>query len=142
MTLDPAVFEYALLAHRGFGRVFCDWRPRTLSGEPTFDELDEYVAMLLADVHDDQWTRGAYRQVSAQYARELVVFWLANNLSEGTPPVEADADASVVKAFFGVFADNPVFFTGTATKTLHDRDAGIVVADRSQIGMLWFADDE
>jgi hypothetical protein len=142
VTVDPAVFEYALLAQRGFGRVFCDWRPRTRSGEPTFDELDEYVAMVLADVHDDQRTPGAYRQVSAQYARQLVVSWLANNLTEGTPPVGGDADASVAQPFFGVFTEEPVFFTGTATKTLHDCDAGILVVDRSQIGLLWFADDE
>lgn len=142
MTLDPAAFEHALLVHRGFGRVFCDWRQRNQTGEPALAELDAYAATVLDDVLDDQSARDGYRQVSAQYAGQLVAFWLAHNLAEGTPPVDADADASIVKPFFALFAEGPVFFTSTATKTLHDRDAGIVVADRTQIGMLWFADDE
>ena len=122
--------------------MFCDVRQRTRDGDPSLDELDEYVAIVFDEVHDDQWTRGAYREVSAQYARQLVAFWLAHNLAEGTPPVDADADASVVKPFFDGFSEQPVFFTGTATKTLHDFDAGIIVADRGHIGLLWFADDE
>jgi hypothetical protein len=161
VTPDPATFEYVLQAKRGFGRVFCDWRPRTQVGEPAFPELDAYVAIVFDEVHDEQCSRGGYRQVSAQYARQLVMFWLANNLADEAPsplPKEApagDVDAAVVKPFFDLFTDEPVFFTNASqafpahgagsafmTKTVHDCDAGIVVADRNQIGLLWFADDE
>lgn len=142
MTVDPPTLEHVLQAQRGFGRVVCDWQPRTHADEPHADELDAYIETVLADMLDDQQAPDAYRQVSAQYARQLVAFWLANNLAEGTPPVGTEVESSVLQPFFGLFSADPVFFTSTATKTLHDHDAGIVVADRNQIGMIWFADDE
>jgi hypothetical protein len=162
VTLDATTFERTMQMHRGFGRVFCDWRPRTHVGEPAADELDEYVAMVFGDVHDDQWSRGGYRQVSAQYARQLVAFWLANNLADEAPPplpkevpAGADVAASATKPFFDLFTEDPTFFTNVSqafpahgastafmTKTIHDRDAGVIVADRNQIGLFWFADDE
>jgi hypothetical protein len=66
VTADPAMLERALQVQRGFGRVFCDWRERSRTGEVGFPELDDYVALVFGDVHDDQSTQGGYRQINAQ----------------------------------------------------------------------------
>ena len=155
MTLDAATFERTLQVHRGFGRVFCDWGQRTGVGEPAADELDAYIATVLGELLDEQWTRGGYRQISSRYARQLVTFWLTRNLADTELPATTDPESPIVEPFFGLFTADPVFFTNAAkefpssgappafmTKTVLDWDAGIIVVDQSQIGMLWFADED
>ena len=154
MTLDPATFEAALQAQRGFGRVFCDWRDRSRIGEPTPDELDDYVALVFGAVHDSQWTRGGYRQVSAREARRQLAFGLERNLEEWAPPA-SNVEAAIIEPFFRQFGPGTSYFTNMSqafpvhgaasafmTKTLHDLDAGIIAVDEARIGLVWFADDE
>jgi hypothetical protein len=148
------MLERALQAQRGFGRVFCDWRERSRTGEAGPDELDDYVAMVFGDVHDEQWTRGGYRQVSAAEARHQLAFWLETNLEHGAP-TGADVESAAIEPFFRVFGTGTRYFTnvshawrahgatsGFMTKTLHDWDAGIIAVDDTRIGLVWFADDE
>jgi hypothetical protein len=155
VTLDAPTFERTLQLHRGFGRVFCDWRPRTHVGEPAVDELDEYIATVLGEVHDEQWTRGGYRQVSERYARQLATFWLARNLADAELPAVTEPASPILEPFFGLFTASPAFFTNAAkeapangvppsfmTKTLLDWDAGIVAVDEHTIGAVWFADED
>jgi len=154
VTLEPATFEAALQAQRGFGRVFSDWRDRSRTGEPTPDELDDYVALVFGAVHDSEWTRGGYRQVSAREARRQLAFWLERNLEDGATPA-GDFEAAIIEPFFRQFGAGTSYFSNTSqafpangahsafmTKTLHDWDAGIIAVDDVRIGLVWFADDE
>ena len=80
----PTVLAFALQEERGFGAVFCEWRPRVGDGEAGARERDEFVFAALGSEADTRGKDG-YREVTAAEARHIVAHWMRHSMAYGRP---------------------------------------------------------
>ena len=150
----PTVLAFALQEERGFGAVFCEWRPRVGDGEAGARERDEFVFAALGSEADTRGKDG-YREVTAAEARHIVAHWMRHSMAYGRPLSGSGLVSEVAEPFFRVFSAARYFtnlsvtrtptggaFSQFTSKTKHTFDTGVVATDAVQIGMVWFADED
>jgi hypothetical protein len=145
--VNPAELARSLQEARGFGWVTCDWRPRMREGVSAWGhaDIDEYLRVVFGNeaIH-----KNGYRELSATGARDAVSSWMQLSLAYRSSDVSG-APAGAAEPFFQVFSTSVRFFTNSnelgnqfSSKTLHTFDVGIVAIDATNIGLLWFAEED
>ena len=148
--MTPTDLLRTIESARDYGWFFCDWRRRARDGEPEGVELDEFVYATLGDKAEKNHEAG-YREITAAEARHCLAHWMKHSLAYGPFLNGSGLVDARVEPFFRVFSDARYFtntYLGSGNigswnpKTLHTFDSGVVAVDATNIGLIWFAEED